>query len=314
MAINRIEVKDFLAFRDKFACDFCKGANIIIGSNSTGKTTLLKVLYFSKTAQYLNSKMKKSGSKQITFSNEDTQLLIKQKDFILGWKDTNYRYDNSPITGYVFIPEKDILEHAKGLLKFIKDKQTGFSQIYEDYLVNAQDVPLQEQTALQQKIGTMISDTIGGDVHWDNGEGAFYTLRHDGTRIPFANEASGYKKLGFLGLLVTSGQLEKGSVLLWDEPENSLNPKLMPVLVDILLELTRNGTQIFLATHSEILASYFNVLRKNDDSVMFYSLYEDGGQIKADSSNRFDLLTPNNLTAEQVKLYKKEIEKDLDNG
>jgi hypothetical protein len=69
--------------------------------------------------------------------------------------------------------------------------------------------------------------------------------------------------------------------------------------------------QIFIATHSEILASYFDVLRKNDNEVMFYSLYKDGGHIRADKSDRFDLLTPNTLTAEQVNLYEREVEKGL---
>jgi AAA15 family ATPase/GTPase len=47
MAINKIEIKDFLAFRDEFIVDFCPGINIIIGANATGKTTLLKAMYES---------------------------------------------------------------------------------------------------------------------------------------------------------------------------------------------------------------------------------------------------------------------------
>jgi predicted ATPase len=225
-----------------------------------------------------------------------------------------YCDEKDKIGSIVFIPEKDILEHAKGLLTFIEQKQTGFSKIYKDVLINAQDVPTQMQSETQQKVGKMIVDTIGGEVRWDKGEGSFYTLRTDGTRIPFANEASGYKKLGFLGLLVTSGQLEKGSVLLWDEPENSLNPELMPVLVDILLELQRGGVQVFIATHSEILAGYFAVNRREGDSMMFHSLYKDGGQIKVSSNDRFDLLEPNKLTEEPVKLYEKELERTFGNG
>ena len=44
MAINRVEIKDFLVFKDEFALDFCSGVNVIIGGNGTGKTTLLKCL------------------------------------------------------------------------------------------------------------------------------------------------------------------------------------------------------------------------------------------------------------------------------
>jgi hypothetical protein len=109
--------------------------------------------------------------------------------------------DLSRSLSFVYIPEKDILEHAKGLLTFIVQKQTGFSYIYKDVLIAAQDVPTNEQTAMQRSVGQRIVETIGGDVHWDKGEGSLYTLKTDGSRIPFANEASGYKKFGFLGLL-----------------------------------------------------------------------------------------------------------------
>ena len=105
--------------------------------------------------------------------------------------------------------------------------------------------------------------------------------------------------------------LESGTILFWDEPENSLNPEFVPILVDVLLELPRNGVQIFLATHSEILASYFAVNREKGDTVVFYSLYKDGEHIKADKSDRFDLLVPNNLTLEPVKLYERKLERGL---
>ncbi|MDR1206428.1 MAG: ATP-binding protein [Peptococcaceae bacterium] len=40
-----MEIKDFLVFKGDFAMDFCPGVNVFIGSNGTGKTTLLKALY-----------------------------------------------------------------------------------------------------------------------------------------------------------------------------------------------------------------------------------------------------------------------------
>lgn len=64
------------------------------------------------------------------------------------------------------------------------------------------------------------------------------------------------------------------SILLWDEPEANLNPKFIPDLVEILLELSRNGVQIFLTTHSYIFAKYFEVRRKSCDDILFHSLYK----------------------------------------
>ena len=48
-----------------------------------------------------------------------------------------------------------------------------------------------------------------------------------------------------LWLLIQNGTLTEGSVLFWDEPETNLNPKLFGPVVEILLELQRQGVQIF---------------------------------------------------------------------
>jgi hypothetical protein len=44
---------------------------------------------------------------------------------------------------------------------------------------------------------------------------------------------------------------------------------------------------------------------------MFYSLYRDGVQIKYEKDDRFDLLEPNTLTDEPVRLYEKQIARGL---
>ena len=304
MAINSVIIKDYLVFKNEFTAEFCSGVNVLIGVNGTGKSTIMKSLYDLKN-QYLIS------NEDYLLMDSVTGMLVCEAEIENRVRNWGTAFIEEKIKNFIYIPEKDILEHAKGLLTFIEQKQTGFSELYKDVLISAQDIPTKTQTAVQKSIGEKISDIIGGHVEWIPSEGLFYTIKKDGMRIPFDNEASGYKKLGYLGLLVTAGQFEPGSVLFWDEPENSLNPEHIPVLVDILLELSRNGVQIFIATHSELLASYFAVNRLENDEVMFTSLYKEDGQIKANTSDRFDLIEPNNLITEPVKLYEKELEKGL---
>jgi AAA15 family ATPase/GTPase len=298
MSINRVEIKDFLVFKGEFAMDFCPGVNVFIGGNGTGKTTLLKAMYNSLRRVENDSLPKETQSAVI----REHELHRNKVKIDIG---------EGIFKKAVYIPEKDLLEHAKGLLPFMEEKQTGFSQIYKDVLVKAMDVPTQKQTEMQKVLGNRIAGIIDGHVAWDQGNGNFYTIKTNGGRIPFSNEASGFKKLGFLGLLIACGQIVPGTVLFWDEPENSLNPELVPVLVDILLELSRNGVQVFIATHSKILSEYFAVSRQKGDMVFFYSLYKEGEQIKYDKDDRFDLLVPNNLTSEPVRLYEKQIERGL---
>jgi energy-coupling factor transporter ATP-binding protein EcfA2 len=318
-AIIRVEIEDFLVFKGKLEVEFCPGVNVIIGSNGTGKTTLLQCLYeiqdeVEEIANDCGGAIEEMHREYISALAEGANVSSEQDVmFELKWGKVCLTVDVMDLDivsnlHLVYIPEKDILEHAKGLLTFIEQKQTGFGRIYKDVLVSAQDIPTQRQSETQVSVGEKIAKQIGGIVRWDKGEGSFYTLRTDGIRIPFSNEASGYKKLGFLGLLVTSGQLEKGSILFWDEPENSLNPELVPVFVDILLELSRNGVQIFIATHNYDVARWFELSKRPENELRYFNLRKDGDGIVADVASDYISLDNNPIDAADDKLLKRVVE------
>jgi len=361
MAINRVEIKDFLVFKGEFAADFCPGVNVLIGENGTGKTTLLKCFYgATDTIGYTTSRYFDAPGfvdskddvyiSRVTYDVPYEQYNIQRKEISRSenysniavfmstseeWerindeffakineiashsedgKKLNDEYRANPLSfnvnkKSVMIPSAEMLSHSRGMLAMYYERKMPFDQTQIDILVKAQFPETREIKPNAKRILGKINEIIGGEVFYEND--MFYTLKKNGERVYFTLEASGYQRFGLLWKLLRNGLLEKGTTLLWDEPENSLNPELIPELVDILLELSRNGVQIFIATHSEILASYFAVNRQKGDSVMFYSLYRDGEQIKANASERFDILEPNNLTAEPVKLYEKEIEKGL---
>ena len=216
---------------------------------------------------------------------------------------------NSPYIQSIFIPMEEVLSHAKGFLALNNERKMPFDQTFVDLLSKAELPVSRIITPNAISVLDKIKSIIGGEVVYEND--SFFTQKENGEKVSFSLEASGYKKLGLLWKLLRNGLLERGSVLFWDEPENSLNPELVPILVDILLELSRNDVQIFIATHSDIFANYFAVNRQKNDNVMFISLYKDGERIQADSSDRFDLLDPNSLIAEPVKLYEKMLEKGL---
>jgi len=366
MAINRVEIKDFLVFKGEFVADFCPGVNVLVGGNGTGKTTLLRAMYclsgsgsigllepyFLKAGkipglifgqfpyEYLKMQATTDGAEaricirflrtsglgedegggDTIFENGRFVLYHPDKyiDDFTGAKSTIYGIGQSELLftsanyktiSAVYIPEKDMLSHSFGFLALKHERPTiPFDDTLTDIIAKAQLYPKKEM--FNNPLCAKIRTIIGGEVAYDND--IFSIVRdNDRTRIPFSMEASGYKKFGLLWKLIRNGLLESGSILFWDEPENSLNPELIPVLVDILLELSRTGIQVFIATHSEILASYFAVNREKGDGVMFYALYKKNGQIKADRGERFDLLVPNSLMSESVRLYEKQIERGL---
>ncbi|MDR1069486.1 MAG: ATP-binding protein, partial [Gracilibacteraceae bacterium] len=117
----------------------------------------------------------------------------------------------------------------------------------------------------EANVFTAIENIVGGEVILEND--IFYVKKKDnvGQMTEMSLVASGHRKFGLLYKLLRNGLLKTGSVLFWDEPENSLNPELVPVLVDILLELAKNGVQIFVATHDYNVARYFDA--RKDRSV-----------------------------------------------
>jgi AAA15 family ATPase/GTPase len=301
MAISRVEIKDFFVFKGEFTLEFCSGVNVFVGGNGTGKTTLLRaiaiqpILGFPYVNPYNNS-------------FKDTPNLRKVNNVeVIPFQDN--KYDKNK---HIFIPANDMLCNPE-LYPMAQQYRLTYNNSEIDIIGNAILPITNKITQNASKILDIIKSIIDGEVAYEND--TFFIVKSDKTKIPFVLEASGYRKFGLLWKLLRNGLLESESVLFWDEPENSLNPELISTLVNILLELSRNGVQIFIATHSEILASYFSVNQQQGDNVMFYSLYKDeNGQIKNDSNDRFDLLFQNKLTEEPVKLYEKQIAKGLGNG
>jgi AAA15 family ATPase/GTPase len=208
----------------------------------------------------------------------------------------------------VYIPEKDLLSNSRGLPETFEYGKASFNKTEIDIIKKARVLATSEEQPLYRKI----CDLIGGEPDTDGQN--FYIVRN-GVKIPYAMEASGFRKFGLLAILIRNEQIKPGSVLFWDEPENSLNPELIPKLVEILLELSRSGVQIFLATHNEFLANEFSVSSNDDDNLKYFSLYKEKfGSIKADTSRRFDLLKPNKLIEMSVEQYERELDKGLGDG
>ena len=331
MAIKRVEIKDFLVFKGEFAVDFCPGVNVIIGGNATGKTTLLKCLYgvYNKKVEscffstnIMDDVSYGEGIIKLLCSN-DTETLFEQGPYnenphinphtgkILkdGVGVSCYTTKGSPgdagshvFSQSVFIPDKDMLAHSFGFLPWLRERQgVPFDDTLSDIVSKAQLFPKNDIS--HGKLCEDIRKIIGGEVAYDND--TFYVLKDKERKlVPFSLEASGYKKLGLLWKLIRNGLLEQGSILFWDEPENSLNPELVPVLVSILLDLAANGVQIFIASHDYNFVRYFDVRENNDIPVLFHNLTKnDGGQIICESSRKYLKLTNNLLEDSADELF-----------
>ena len=184
-------------------------------------------------------------------------------------------YDGFLYPQAVFIPAKEMLSHAKGLLsmKTKYGENMPFDASLLDIIEKAQAWKLSKVPELAENIAESLEKIMGGIVELKK-DGSFWMKKSNGSAVPFSMEADGLKRLGLLWQLLMNEGISRGTVVLWDEPEASINPENIPLLVDVMLRLQRQGVQIIAATHSYNFARYFDILREADDAVQFYSFYK----------------------------------------
>ena len=124
--------------------------------------------------------------------------------------------------------------------------------------------------------------------------------------------AEGLRKLGLLWLLIQNGTLGEGSVLFWDEPETNLNPRLFGPVVEILLELQRQGVQIFIATHDYLILKQLDLQTTEGDRVTYNALYRDkAGELVCNTTESYLDIDPNAIADAFSDVYDLEVHRSL---
>ena len=282
MSINIFNLKNFTVF-EEISIKFCDGINVFVGENGTGKTHLMKAMYCFKYDELQQKRKNVADEEDFGFTDYFRGNFIRDT--------THGKGSEHSIGGtrenMVFIPAKEMLSHSQGLLQMSKkySKSMPFDRSYLDIIDHALYWQTDEIPELGKNILPRLENLIGGKVEVIDDD--FYIVREDGTKILFSMEAEGIKKVAILWQLIMNENITPGTILFWDEPEANINPKIIPDVVEILLELARNGVQIFLATHNYIFAKYFEVRRKAQDSVQFHALYQTEHGVKCETNENF---------------------------
>lgn len=97
-------------------------------------------------------------------------------------------------------------------------------------------------------------------------EGERFYLKSKSGRIEMNLLAEGLRKLAMLGRLIATGALLDKGTLFWDEPEANLNPKVIKLVARTILDLSTQGIQVFIATHSLFLLRELFILQQAEFS------------------------------------------------
>ena len=261
--------------------------DIFLESDSKNKEAVYVSLNFDTSRVIINDSINVS----IATSSDQLEKIKSIDDY----ESYQIHFPQNESFSAVFIPSKDMLTHSKGLLAMSdKYREFPFDKTLLDIINKANQWTLKQPPKLAISILPMLEKMIDGTIVVENEE--FFVQKKDGRKVNFAVEAEGLKKIGLLWQLLMNESIVLDSILIWDEPEANLNPDFIPKLVECILELSRQGVQIFVSTHNYLLAKYFDVRRKEEDSVMFHSLYkEDFYDVKVETKEYFDELEHNDI-------------------
>jgi AAA15 family ATPase/GTPase len=343
--ITHLELKNFTTF-EKLSIDFSPKINVIIGENGTGKTHLLKAAYglclnkdksdTEELEKSITSKLTrlfmplddKLGKIHRSGSSEQASLSAyfddnKQEGFTLNFYNNSKSIsvqkntlNNLHHADPVYIPTKEVLSFMKGFSSLYEKYGLSFDQSYQDICLLL-DLPEVRQEVLHPKSKWAMEEIekiCGGRfVFYGGGKVTFKT---DNTEYSANAMAEGFRKIGMLSRLLETGAIQPGvsGTLFWDEPESNINPKLIKVLVQILLELSRNGQQIILATHDYVFLKWFDLLMKKEleHHVRFHSLYRDeSGTVKVSSVDDYVSVSKSAISDTFAELYDEDVSRAL---
>lgn len=346
--LEKLELKNFTGC-ERLEVTFSPKINIIIGENGTGKTHLLKAAYAlcagaslfkgrtdvsdDELASALSvkllrlfmplddklGKLHRQGATEqahvsaqtfqgqkiaATFFNNSKALVIQSR--------VNYE---SFQAGAVFIPTKEVLSFMKGFNSLYEKYELSFDQSYQDVclLLDLPEIRPENLHAKSKWAMEQIEKVCSGRFIFYGGGKVTFKTEH--TEYSANAMAEGFRKAGMLARLLETGAIQPGisGPLFWDEPETNMNPKLMKLLVEIILELSREGQQIILATHDYVLLKWFDILVKKarGDHILFHALSNENGKVTVQSADDYRKLNKNAIANTFTDLYDEEIKRSL---
>lgn len=333
-AITRIKLERFTAFETLDLAP-SPGVNVLLGTNGTGKTHLMKVAYAACDATTSGVIFSAKLARLFLPSARRIGRMVKRRRgrstalAEVRWGKRGIRTSFSSLTGSpesakvqrrhwtdsslssVYIPVKEMLANAPGFRSLYATRSIHFEEMYSDILDRAFVPPLLGAPDVSRRnLLRKLRNALEGKVLSENEE--FFLSGRQG-KLEFTLLAEGLRKLGLLWLLIQNGTLTEGSILFWDEPETNLNPKLFGSVIEILLELQRQGVQIFIATHDYLILKQLDLQATDDDNVSYHALYRDGkmGDIVCNSTDSYLDISPNAVSEAFSDVYDLEIRRSL---
>ena len=347
MALVRLTIQRFTAFEDA-QIDFAPGVNAFIGVNGTGKSHLLKLLYvlhetvrqrwdmpegsWGEAVEVIlkrllmqtfrpdtlgrlvrrTGKGQKTANVAVLWCEGELKSTFKFSLTHKGGLKTEYDEYSLVSRPAVFLPTREVLSFYKGFVALWDKYELEFDRTYRDICELLALPPLRgARTAERRALLEPLEEALGGTVSIEGGR--FYVHLSNGD-MEASLVAEGLRKLAMLAYLVLNGSLDHQTMLLWDEPEASVNPALAPLLAKTALALAARGIQVVLATHDYVFASELSLkversaVPGKEPSHAFFGLQRAGdGRHEVERAASFTELQTNPILDALAALHDREL-------
>jgi hypothetical protein len=183
-----------------------------------------------------------------------------------------------------YLPTRELLTIYPGFISIYENHYLEFEETWRDTCLLL-GTPLKRgaKEARVRELLLPLEEAMGGRIDLDK-NGRFYLYNEQG-RMEMPLVAEGLRKLGMLARLIANGALLDKGYLFWDEPEANLNPRMIKRVAKTIVDLSRSGIQVFLATHSLFLLRELEILLTGAESavdVRYFGLHltEEGVAVK----------------------------------
>lgn len=288
--IKSIKINNFTVLPNA-VMTFVPGVNVIIAENGMGKTHLLKLLYTLEQSFCDSNDLSKAerglglSEKLIENFRPDALGHLVRHRVGRGKAAAEITHTNGGLISFNFSNAakkvsltKSTADPTCGQPIFLPAREMAtlcpwFVGLYDNYHVQFEgtwrstcsllSAPVKKgaRTVEMDRLLAPLEKSLGGTVESDPVTGQLL-LRTDSGTLEMALVAEGLRKIVTLIRLICTGALTPGATLFWDEPEANLNPKYIRVIAECIMELARQGIQVFVASHSVFLIRELNLLQQ----------------------------------------------------
>jgi len=335
--LKSLDIQALTLFASEQLC-FSPGLNVIVGENGAGKTHLLKAAYSLLAVSAQSAEANETPTKAFLQKALADKLIAVFRPDSLGRLASRRQgrsrchlaahFDDSrcdlalsfasnaenqvaieQVPGAwldklpVYLPTRELLSLYPGFISMYRNQYVDFDETWYDtsLLLGRPGIRGVKEKQVKELLG-ILEEAMGGKVEQDR-SGRFYFNPESGARLEIPLVAEGLRKLAMLARLVVTGSLLDKGYLFWDEPEANLNPRLIRQIAKVLVALSRQGIQVFVATHSLFLLREIEMLLAAvKDTARFFALAQsENFLVKISQSNSLDDIEPLVLLDEEVQ-------------